>query len=73
MKPLGVLFILLIAGCSFQVETISADQNAIALKSGRAANPGHIAQGHCAQYGRTARLQGIDLVDSRIYYFVCLE
>ena len=61
-----------LAGCGYRVDTISADRDTIVLKSS-IRNPGPTAQAHCAQYGRTARLQNTGPEKPSLYYFVCLD
>lgn len=61
-----------LASCGYRINTISADRDVIVLKSS-IRNPGPVAQAHCAQYGRTARLQTTDQAKPSIYYFVCLD
>ena len=72
MKLLVVVLVLLTTACGFKVNTLSAGRDSIALKTS-AGDPGPVARSHCAQYGRTSRLQGTDPSNATIYYFACVE
>ena len=78
---LGLATVLALSSCAFaaayDAEVISGDETSVSVRAGRAANPGPVAQEHCARYGSQAVLAGVQpigdesVANRSVYVFSC--